>query len=86
MSLNLEDWIKMKTDNLIKDEKHYNKFIGDYGLLWNNGFEDYTIVSRLFRVKSQSCGTFVFATDIGAGYDNFQPLTKEQLECLNLKN
>lgn len=76
----------MKTDNLIKDEGHYNEFIGDYGLFWNNGFEEYTIVARLIRVKTQSYGEIVFATDIGAGYDNFQPLTKKQLECLNLKN
>ena len=76
----------MKTDNLIKDEKYYNEFIGNYGLLWNDGFEEYKTVARLDYVKSYGYGELVFFTDLEIIYDNFVPLTKEQLECLNLKN
>lgn len=83
----MADWIKMKTDSLIKDKKNYEEFIGEYGLFWNNGHEEYTIVDRLNEVETNSYDDIIFISLIGgADFDNFVPLTKEQLECLNLKN
>ena len=77
----------MKTDNLIKDGKRYNEFVGDYGLFWNNGFEEYKIVDRLTNLKIKGYKEIVFAPIISDKFfDNFKPLTEEQLKVLDIKN
>ena len=75
--------LKDFTQGVVSD---YSSFIGNYGKFWNNGFETSVTIDRLDAVNVNTYGDLIFATSNLATFDNFEPLTKEQLECLNLKN
>ena len=59
----------------------YNKYLGKWGRFWDKNGKDY-VISRLERVKSDG---FKSNSSI-AIYDNFEPLTDEQLGLFGLKN
>ena len=59
----------------------YNEYLGKWGKFWDKNGKDY-VISRLERVKSDG---FKSNSSI-AIYDNFEPLTDEQLEVLGLEN
>lgn len=75
--------LKDFTQGVVSD---YSSFIGNYGKFWNNGFEELVVVNKLNVVNVNTYGDLVFSTFNSETFDNFEPLTKEQLECLNLKN
>lgn len=64
----------------------YSFFIGNYGKFWNNGFEKFVVINKLNVVNVNTYGDLVFSTYSSETFDNFEPLTEEQFECLNLKN
>ena len=59
----------------------YNEYLNKWGKFWDKNGKDY-VISRLERVKSDG---FKSNSSI-ALYDNFEPLTDEQLEVLGLEN
>ena len=65
---------------------NYETFVGCYGKFWNNGFEGRAVISRLHLVNVNTYGDLIFSTFSSETFDNFEPLTEEQLEVLNLKN
>ena len=68
-------------DNRFSQERpiNYNDYIGKWGKFWNDCSKEYTI-SKLEKVKLNK---FKSNTSI-ALYDNFEPLTEEQIKILNL--
>ena len=69
-------------DNRFSQERpiNYNDYIGKWGKFWDDCSKEYTI-SKLEKVKLNK---FKSNTSI-ALYDNFEPLTEEQIKTLNLK-
>lgn len=68
-------------DNRFTQERpiNYNDYIGKWGKFWNDCSKEYTI-SKLEKVKLNK---FKSNTSI-ALYNNFEPLTEEQIKILNL--
>lgn len=68
-------------DNRFSQERpiNYNDYIGKWGKFWDDCSKEYTI-SKLEKVKLNK---FKSNTSI-ALYDNFEPLTEEQIKILNL--
>lgn len=68
-------------DNRFSQERpiNYNDYIGKWGKFWHDCSKEYTI-SKLEKVKLNK---FKSNTSI-ALYDNFEPLTEEQIKILNL--
>lgn len=60
---------------------NYKDYLGKWGKFWNNHNKDY-IISKLDRVESNGFKSNT-STVI---YDNFQPLTEEQIKILELEN
>ena len=58
----------------------YNKYIGKWGKFWDD-LDKYYIISKLEKATH---GGFKSNTSIMI-YDNFEPLTEEQIKILNLK-
>ena len=58
----------------------YKNYIGKWGKFWDDRIKEY-IISRLERITSDG---FESNTSIRI-YNNFEPLTEEQIKMLNLK-
>lgn len=57
----------------------YNIYIGKWGKFWNNGYKQY-LISKLEKIV---LGSFRPNTE-KKFYDNFEPLTEEQIKILGL--
>ena len=69
-------------DNRFTQERpiNYEEYIGKWGKFWGDRIQEY-IISRLERATPEgfkSNTSFIL-------YDNFEPLTEEQIKTLNLK-
>lgn len=62
---------------------NYEEYIGKWGKFWNKG--DKVVIDILAEIDTEEYGRMVFGPYItNMYYDNFEPLTKEQLKVLGL--
>lgn len=63
---------------------NYHDYIGKWGKFWNEG--DKVVIDTLAEIDTEEYGRMVFGPYItNMYYDNFEPLTEEQLKILNLE-
>lgn len=63
---------------------NYEDYIGKWGKFWNEG--DKVVIDTLAEIDTEEYGRMVFSPCItNMYYDNFEPLTEEQLKVLGLK-
>ena len=62
---------------------NYEEYIGKWGKFWNSG--DKVVIDILAEIDTEEYGRMVFGPYItNMYYDNFKPLTEEQIKILEL--
>ena len=57
----------------------YNDYIGKWGKFWDEDDDGHRVINKLKCFEDE-----VFQTERGGWYDNFKPLTEEQIKVLEL--
>ena len=62
---------------------NYEEYVGKWGKFWNSG--DKVLIDILVEIDTEEYGRMVFGPYItNMYYDNFEPLTEEQIKVLGL--
>ena len=62
---------------------NYEEYVGKWGKFWNSG--DKVLIDILIEIDTEEYGRMVFGPYItNMYYDNFEPLTEEQIKILEL--
>ena len=62
---------------------NYEEYVGKWGKFWNSG--DKVLIDILVEIDTEEYGRMVFGPYItNMYYDNFEPLTEEQIKILEL--